>query len=73
MEIMAVIIKIVFTIVIFLIAILLFDLIRNCAGSYNAGVLLMVLVAGALASVITVWFYKSESTENRDIRKFDEI
>jgi hypothetical protein len=62
--IMAVIIKTVLTIVIFLIAIFLFDLIKNGTGSYNAGLLLMIIVAGALAGVITIWVYKPESTDN---------
>jgi len=62
--IMAVIIKTVLTIVIFLIAIFLFDLIKTGTGSYNAGLLLMIIVAGALAGVITIWVYKPESTDN---------
>jgi len=61
---MAVIIKTVLTIVIFLVAIFLFDLIKNGTGSYNAGLLLMIIVAGALAGVITIWVYKPESTDN---------
>ena len=69
---MNVVIKIVLTIVAFIIATFLMGTINSITGSGSPGVLGLVIGAGLIAGVVAIWKYKPEKSESKDIYKLDK-
>lgn len=69
---MTVIVKIVLTIVAFIIATFLIGALKAVTSSESPGVLGLVIGAGLIAGVVAIWKYKPTSAANKDIHKLDK-
>lgn len=70
---MTLIVKVVLTIVVFIISIFLFSELKLGTVSYSSGIFLLIIIASSFACVITIWCYKPESIKSKDIKKTEKI
>lgn len=69
---MTVVVKVILTIVAFIIATFLIGVVKAGTGSNSGGVFGLIIGAGLIAGVVAIWKYKPENTETKDIHKLDK-